>query len=350
MPEQKNYGLIIPDIITREQGAEHLGAVGDKPTINPSGIWPLPDREPQNKNGVETFACTVYGMLSALESLILLKTGIKVNYADRYVANVAKNRGVLDPRQGADPHKIAELIREITGNIREDRAPWGDDVKSTADYYNIVGQQLATLMLEGTAWYKEWKLEHKWVYVGGTPEQKRFALKDALIKGPVCVSVDAWSKQGDLYVKLRGENHWTMLTSAIDDKPYRVFDSYDNYEKDLDPLYDFSIAKVYYLTPVTPAPRPFLKNLVLMQTDPEVARLQEALVGLGYPIPGATTNFYGAGTKEAVGHFQRNNGIVGDNGMHFGPLSRLKMNKALQPNLTAGGSVWTFIQSLFSSV
>ncbi len=348
-----NYGLILPEKIeTREEGAQHILGASTVPgrVINPSGdyLQAVPDREPQSKDGVETQACTVYGTLSALETLILYKTGIKVNYSDRYVANVAKNRGILDPYGGADPHKIAELIRTITGNLREDRCPWTGDIRSTDDYYNIVGQELATLMSEGPAWYKEWTMNHAWVFTGGTPQEKRTKIQDALTKGTVCVSGYAWSEQTDVYVKPPGttDNHWFQIISAIAEKPYIAFDSYDTYLKNLDPLFDFSLAKVYFLTPA----HLFQKNLYYNQVDTEVTHLQTALISLGYVIPHAVTSTYGTETKGTVWRFQLDHGIEGNEGMNVGPRTRYEINKAINPSALFGGDILTALQALFSGV
>ncbi len=248
-----NYGLKIPKIETKEEGAEHiLGSSKLKgQVINPSGDWRpyLPEKEPQFKLGVETNACTVYGTLNAIETLIRFETGIQVNYSDRYLANVARKEGKLDPFSGADPHQIAEIIRTIAGCLRENRLPWTDDIKETNDYYLV--KELTELMQEGKRWYDEWDFNHEWVFRGGTPQEKRAKLEEALTKGTVCVSVFAWKYQNDKkwYYKDEGDQdgHWTNLPAAKD--KYYVFDSYDGFEKQLDPLYDFQIAKVYYLTP-----------------------------------------------------------------------------------------------------
>lgn len=348
--EVKSYGFIAPTIETHEQGIDHvLGATGlPGEVINPTGDWLpyLPDREPQSKNGVETQACTVYGTLSALETLVFFKTGVKVNYSDRYVANVAKNRGILNPYGGADPHKIAELIRTITGNLREEKCPWTNDVNTVDEYYGIVGQELANLMFEGTDWYKEWELKHAWVWTGKpTPEQKKALLKEARLKGVPCVSVSAWHKQDGVYFKPEGatDNHWTMAP-----KDEKVFDSYDTYVKDVEPLYDYGFAKVYYLIPVKPKPHVFTKNLGFQMMDEEVTHLQKALISLGYSIPHAVTNVYGTETRAAVAAFQRDVGIIGNFGQNFGPKTRLLMNIKMNPDALFGGSIATFLASLFS--
>lgn len=347
-----NHGLITPKIETHEEGVNHVLGSSQlpEPVVNSSGDWMpyLPDREPQKKNGVETFACTVYGTLSAIEEAVYKATGSIVNYSDRYIANVAKRSGILDPNVGADPHKIAELIRTISGNIREDRAPWTDDIKTTGQYYAL-GDEIFQLLKEGPAWYDEWELNHKWVFTGGTPQEKREKLQDALTKGTVCVSVDAWMKINGLYYKPKGsiDNHWVSLVQAHNTDPYKVFDSYDTFVKDLDPLYDFGMGKVYFLT--LAKSKPFLKNLYFQIVDPEVQRLQRALVSLRYVIPHAVTSVYGIETKSAVMSFQRDHGIV-DDGSHFGPRTRQALNVALNPAAPFGGSLITLIQSLFSGV
>jgi len=257
--KQKNYGLIIPKIETKEEGVEHfLGSIEKLRgmVINPSGDWTsyLPEKEPQNKRNVETFGCTIWGTLNALETLLKFK-GYNVNYSDRYIALVGKMKGEIDLRknQGANPHIVAELIRKITGCLREDRLPFSDDIKTIDDYYNISETILTELLKEGQRWYDEWELKHEWVFTGGKPNEKRLLLQQALQKGSVCVSVVAWYFDGKRYYKPEGlvDNHWVQLVATPALK-YIIFDSYDAYLKELDPLYNFTIAKVFYLIPAQP--------------------------------------------------------------------------------------------------
>lgn len=255
--EIKNHGLVLPEKIeTREEGAEHILGEGD-PIINPTGQWKWLNGEEQRRRGIETNGCTVFNTLRAIQTLIKFKTGIQVNYSDRYLANVAKFKGILDPRSGADPHKIAELIRTVAGCLREERLPWSDDIKTVDDYYDV--KNLTELMREGEQWYNEWEFRHKWVFNGGTPQEKAVRLKDALTKGTVCLSGVAWvfDSVNQYYIKQVGERdgHWTGLERYDGENPI-IEDSYPesegDFEKVLAPNYDSNIAKVYYLTLAQP--------------------------------------------------------------------------------------------------
>lgn len=344
-----NFGYIAPVIETKKDGINYvLGSANlAEPIINPSGDWMpyLPVSERQNHRGVETNGCTLHGTESAIEQQIIFKTGKKVNYSERYLTNVAKTRGILDPRVGADPHKIAEMRRKDSGTIPEERAPWSDDIQTAEEYYSL---DTAPLITEAKKWYGEWQVSHKWLWTTNiSPAEKRARIQDALTKGTVCASVKAWHHRKGLYYKPEGsqDNHWVNIPQAKGNEPYKCLDSYPESEgdfiKDLDPLYDFGVAKVYF---VDYAPHLFLKNLKYTMTDPEVEHLQRALISLGYPIPHGVTPFYGVETRHAVWKFQVANGIS-DDGSNFGPLTRAALNRALNPYGSIFGDWWLTVRS-----
>lgn len=331
-----NYGFVAPHIETNEEGTNHiLGSANlQEPIINSLGDWSnyLPVGERQNRRGIETNACSLHGTETAIEEQLLFFTGVKANNSERYLANYAKNLGLLDPSVGADPHFIAEMRRNTSGTVPEERAPWIEIIQTPEEYYSL---DINPLIPEAKTWYKEWRLNHKWLWVGNTsPQEKRKRIQDALKKGTVCVSVAAWYDKNGQYYKPSGasDNHWVNLFQASGDAPYKVLDSYPESEgdfiKELDPLYDFGFAKVYFLTPAFL----FLRNLAFGTVDTEVQYLQRALQFLGYPIPHAVTSVYGTETRRAVWQFQNKSGIA-DDGSHFGPRTRLALNIALQRNL-----------------
>jgi hypothetical protein len=344
------YGLILPEIKTRLQGAEHvLGSDLELnwPIVQPSGSWigDLPEFQLQRKNNTETNACTVFGTNAAYGAAEHRLSGKKTDWSERYGANIAKSKGILDPTIGADPHRIAEMYRNESGLLPEEDAPWTDDVDSSAEYYSL---SVNALIPKAVQVYKTRRLHHKWLWdTPITPQEKRARIQAALPKGPVCASVAAWHYKNGLYYKPAGsgDNHWQMIAEAEGTKPYKDFDSYpDTFDGDaiklLDPYYDFALAKVYRIEEVFTL---FVKNLAFQMTDPEIERLQRALLSLGYKLPNAVTPYYGKETRNAVWLFQLAKQI-NDDGSHFGPQTRAAFNVALNPKDSFGNLV-TIIRS-----
>lgn len=251
MNDPHPHGLIIPEITPDHWvlGSADSGAPGE--VINPSGNWLAyaPQGEPQSKNGIETQNCTGFGTLNALETLLAFK-GFSANYSDRYLGIAAGT----SPLNGNDPHTVAETMRTNCGAIDESLLPFSPDIQTPQSYYQPKPLP-SNLTATGTKWYDAWELNHEWVFTGGTPDDKRAKLKVAMTKGTVALSVYAWNfdEAKSFYTKPVGaaDNHWCELV-AIEDGKYTIFDSYDGYLKDLDPLFDFAMAKVYYLTPAEP--------------------------------------------------------------------------------------------------
>lgn len=277
----KNYGLVLPKAISnREEGAEHiLGA--EEPIINLSGVWNWLQGEPQRLRNVETYACTVFGTIRGIETLIKFKTGIEVNYLKRYLANVAKFKGVLNPKIGANPHDILELIRKVSGLLKEGKlVEWDESVKTSEDYYNL--KDIELLIKEGQEWWNDWTFNHKWIWNNNpSPEEKQRLLKDALKTGTVCVSVVAWKERNGFYYKEKGEkdSHWTGLERYDGERPI-IEDSYPesegDFEKTLEPNYDFNIAKVFFLTPTPEIPK--IKVSILQQIVEALKKVIELFI------------------------------------------------------------------------
>ncbi len=257
--EQKNRGLIIPEIITEGDKAHYVlggyskikGAI-----INPSGDWAsyLPTGELQNKGYFEPNACVSFGTNSAVETLFNFFKKIVPNYSDRALA-IASN---TQPNKGNDPHTVAETARKKLGFVPEEILTFDDSIKTLEQFYSP-NPLPDSIIEEGNKFFDIFDFSHEWAFNGGKANEKKLQLEQSLQCGAVCVSVSAWFKnEKGLYYKLQGaiDNHWVQLVSSSPDK-YVIFDSYaeaDNtpYLKDLDPLYDFSLSKVYYLIPSQP--------------------------------------------------------------------------------------------------
>lgn len=213
-----------------------LGAIAPE-MLQPNGQWDkyLPKDELQQRNGVETMACTVFGTQNALEMLHKRKYGTEPNYSERYGSQVC---GVT--QEGASPHDVIETIRMYAGTIPETTLPWRSTIKTWEEYNSGV-----TLMhrLKGLLWLMDYEVTHEWVLTSDADNET--LLKGALRMSPVGIAVQAWSEENGLFVRKGADCHWCVLVGYEDGKWWKVFDSYDNTIKKLAWDYGFYRAKRY---------------------------------------------------------------------------------------------------------
>lgn len=231
-----NYGYIQDTI---EDDHYTLGAL--PPTVlKPSGQWMLqtPEPEVQKRNGVETMNCTMYGTLNCLETLMKHKYGTEGNFSERYGGFMAGTT-----KEGNSPHKAIEVVRNYAGVIPESDLPFDDTVKTWDDYYSGVTFKHK---LKGISFIKEWDIRHEWV-LNGDREDWQNVLMENLRYSPLGVAVQAWSKEGDLYVRRGSDTHWCSLVGYVPGKYWIVMDSYDKFTKKLEWDYEFARVKRYHI-------------------------------------------------------------------------------------------------------
>lgn len=245
---KKNYGFQSP-IISPDDYVLGSGKLGNrKKILNPDRDWMpyLPLGEYQSRI-IETFSCTQFATLNAIETLERRLWQINSNHAERPVAIGSENGP-----SGNDPHKVAEWIRK-NGLNDEKELPFDDSIMSLEQYMSP-NPLTKELMENAKKWLKTRSFLHEYVFTGGSIQSKQEKLLEALLYSPVGVSVDAWQKNGNVYTKTPGsqDNHWTLLVSGEKGKPWHVFDSYydDDFIKELDWNYDFGIAKFYVINEV----------------------------------------------------------------------------------------------------
>ena len=152
---------------------------------------------------------------------------------------------------GNDPNITAETLRK-QGALNEEDLPFTDEIKSWQEY--MTPNPLPTyLTVKAKRWGYDFK--HEWVDV--KPE----SLWQALQFSSLGVSVMAWRKEGEFYVKEKGERdtHWTAIVTGKYKEYWVVDDSYlDNGErfKKLPWLYPFGYSKLYFIEKVKIS-RPF---------------------------------------------------------------------------------------------
>ncbi len=235
----KQYGFVTPSI-----DSDHyvLGAFNSLPKIilQPSGQWDeyLPVYEAQ-ADKYETFGCTSWGTLNALEILEKRITGIEQNYSDRYVYNLVPIRS-----PGADPHVVAETIRNY-GLVK-------NEVMGMTDTYEEFCSP--TPMTSGYIKLGSeypYKLRHEWVFTNVSKAVRVPLMKEALQYSPLGVSVTAWNEKDGLYVD-NGlpNNHWCVCYGYYEkdgETYFKIFDSYDHSLKVLHPDHTIFYAKRYLL-------------------------------------------------------------------------------------------------------
>ncbi len=265
----------------------------------------------------------------------------KVTFSDRYIAKLSGTT-----RTGNSLKSPADAIYRY-GLVPKKLLP-KEEWMGWDDYYAPIPQNLLDL---GQEFRKRFTLNYEQV------PRSRF---DEVLKSDMLgVAGYAWPPPvKEVYPKTEGMqfNHAFLIFKH---PQWQIFDNYyddgaiGDFTKTLAPDYIFfDYGYRMYLSaenvPTTSTTHVFSKNLAYGMTDPEVAELQKALVSLDYKIAHAITDQYLSETQNAVFRFQRDMGIGGDDGSHFGPKTRLALNKALNPGVPFGGDVWTFVQSFFS--
>lgn len=239
-----NYGLIRRQIDEEEKyifGAKMLPRF----ILCEDGDWTkyLPEYEPQFNKNFDTYGCTVYGTINAVEMLINRILEKKDNYSERFHYNLIPIRP-----PGGDPHDVAESIRK-NGMI-------GQEIFNMTDTFDEFIQPVPVpydLIDEGKRWIANIEFGHEWLWKNNPSQEKRIAiLKEALKYSPVGVSVTAWYPTLQDTYEDRGEdnNHWCVLVK-IHEEDGRffpvIFDSYDHELKTLSPEHHIEIAKRYHI-------------------------------------------------------------------------------------------------------
>ena len=223
---RNKFGFKIP-VITPDNYVLGASAV-PRVVLREDGNWNdfLPEAELQNKRSLETYDCTGFATLNAIETLQLYLFNEKVNYSDRWVGIIA---GTTEG--GNDPHIVAEAIRKF-GLIPEEMLPFSDDLATIDEYYSFKGADKEACYRAGKEWLERNDFKHEWVFLPEqSVEEKIKALKYTLKLSPLGISVLAWNRNSKgIYAGNGVPNHWT-LEYAFPDNLQRIFDSYDPFKK-----------------------------------------------------------------------------------------------------------------------
>lgn len=216
----------------------------------------LPSLEIQRGVYGDTMACVTFSALNCLETIANLM-GMPWNKSDRFTAKMSGTT-----KSGNYLRLVAESIRkhgvvdeEVWPYPREQRRPVFDWDQYYAEIpSNVIG--------EGARW--AWKELVQWEWVGVQD------LREALVYGPIQVTVRAWPKpqENGLYTDggIKDRNHAVMLFNATDEY-YEIFDHYEKSIKRLVPDYRFGSALQYSFVKKVPmnTTLPMLPDNALVQ-------------------------------------------------------------------------------------
>ena len=237
----------------------------------------------------------------------------KITFSDRYIAVLSGTT-----HAGNSLKSPVDTIHS-QGLIPKSKLPKTDTLNWDT-YYAPISQTLKDL---GQAFLKRFTINYEQV--------NKAQLAEVLATDMVGVAAYAWPiPVNGVYPATPGTfNHAFLL---YDLPKYQAYDNYldagitGDFTKTLSSDYIFfDYGYRVYISSENLPKHLFLKNLVYGMEDREVAFLQQALIALGYPIPHATTTFFGNETRAALNAFQKANGIQ-DDGSNFGPRSRLALN------------------------
>ena len=224
------------------------GLTTGKRQLVPNRDW-RPYRSPfePQRRAIETFSCTQFATIKPVHAIIRLKHKIVRNDSERALSIISENSPT-----GNSPNITAEALRK-GGLIAEERLPFTDDIRSWQEYMtpNPLPDDLIT---EGKRW--GYRFKHEWVNTN--PEKLWLALPFSILG----VSVMAWRKIGEFYVKEKGEKdtHWTDIVFGKYREYWIIDDSYladgIRYKK-LPWDYPFGYAKLYAVDKREKRRRPF---------------------------------------------------------------------------------------------
>src|SRR3990167_344223 len=213
---QHNHGLII-DFIQKENYVFGDGKLGAESVLVPEANWSgwLPDKEIQNLNGIEPYACVSFTILNCVEILERQEFGVSGNWSDRFLATISDTK----EKKGNSPQDVAETLRK-KGVVEEKEWPFDITINTFEKFYTDIPENLKTLAL---AFKAQYDFGHSYV------PSNYYSLMEALKYSPVAFSVYAWVQDSDgLYYRPAGftDGHFTTCYGYVRNRYWLIFDSY----------------------------------------------------------------------------------------------------------------------------
>ena len=251
-----NFGFIGSTITLKDRvfGKTSL----PKKVLQPNASWReyLPEYEPQFGGDWDTFGCTLWAFLNAIETMDRKLFGKKSDYSEKYLANLIPLRP-----PGVEPQRVPEAIKKY-GLIDQSLLP----MPLTYEEFTAPTPTSPELVAIGRQWLDEYNFDSELLWSSNIPHEKKIALlKECLKYSPILVSVTAWSEERGVYVDNDLPNNhlclcFEVMTIAEVDFP-KVFDTYDQSIKTLSSNHHIDRAWRIHLSKKTSQHNSFLSKL-----------------------------------------------------------------------------------------
>ncbi|MEK6880130.1 MAG: hypothetical protein AABY22_11000 [Nanoarchaeota archaeon] len=155
--KNKNYGYV-PDIVSDE---DYVFGGLNLPTeiLQENGQWDefIPADEIQRTERYDTFGCTIFGTLNALEFLFKRLFGETKNWSERFVYIFSQTRP-----PGNSPKTIIEAIRKQCGVIDDDFLP----ILKAETYEDYIQPDPLPVLLtwKGEEFLQNYKINYEWTF------------------------------------------------------------------------------------------------------------------------------------------------------------------------------------------
>lgn len=213
---KKKYGLKLRPVSSKAY--KFLGGQVPVEVLQPDMDWTpfLPEKEFQNLNMIEPYACVPFTILNCAETLIKRKYGLDRNYSDRFLATVIDTR-----KGGCDPEDACEFLRKIGVPLQEEW-PFDESINTTEKFFAKLPPKLYEIAQE---------FNKEWIFMYDVVPSVPSEISTALTCSPLLGSVYGWKRRPDgLYYRPKGyrDNHATTMFYLKEGEFRRYFDTYEN--------------------------------------------------------------------------------------------------------------------------
>jgi len=163
-----------------------------------------------------------------------------MNFSDRFLAKVSGTNVA-----GNSANTVSEYLRKVGVPLQE-RWDFTSDIDTFEKFYSSLPAKLFDYAKSD--FLDKYKFNHE--YVNPSVEN----IKQALKFSPICVSVAAWFRIGDIYYKPEGaiDNHWVICYGYDDtQKAWKIFDSYEDNLKLYSYNANITVAKRYSIEKIS---------------------------------------------------------------------------------------------------